>query len=756
MLKKISIFLLICNSSLFAQKTNMPIMEALFGPTSTNACVGNNRLTVGISKYGELVNLKWPCSNFFDHLNYKTLYPVPWGTKIDDYDRYLGANEKEGSYAALQYTENGKVIVSPLRSQEWITTQTYLNDNAPIVITSFENTQLGLTVTCTDLVSMQEDALFRHFTVKKNNNKSLSNISLIYLTNMAPCNDKAMFNPNNDWAKDGSNGYANVYDSQNDYFISFNPNKESKNNNNLPKNDTSNAEIQSFIAQIDNLYPAKPKLNNIDIADVYCIVGSGSKMQSKALYEDKAKKTNMPNLSESNNVLFAKNNAILISKYEIDLSKKDNAEVDIIFTYSNNLKNAIAIYNKAKLNTYKNELTTTVNYWDAKINLAKLPNVQDAKMVKTLKRILINILISTNADGGGIGSSVSATQPAYTNIWIRDAAIMSFVLDLAGYNKEAEKNNLFFTVNQRKKDFELCRNPQNFECFKGTWYQCYYADGIPSWDYDFEIDEVGWGAWMFYMHSKFLNGTDKVNYLHKVYPSIILAADFLVTYKDVFTNLQKRSREDDVLWKDQSIYGAASVLLGLKSAVSSAKLMNDIDRQNKWQKRIDELEKAIDKWLWNKNKQEYQQAIYGNFGGRSIIIWPALMGDVNKERIQLHAIGINKQIDPFFLKSDDAKNKEWWYLGKATNAIAFASKDNPDLKIQSKKQLNILLKEACTQDTYVYGETPMVRDIKDKNETKRVYDNRVGQPSNHPAAWFYMTAVMLYGSNTELLYNLYK
>jgi hypothetical protein len=128
--------------------------------------------------------------------------------------------------------------------------------------------------------------------------------------------------------------------------------------------------------------------------------------------------------------------------------------------------------------------------------------------------------------------------------------------------------------------------------------------------------------------------------------------------------------------------------------------------------------------------------------------------------VQLHAEGLYKQINPFFIKSDEAKNKEWWYLGKATTAIAYAAQNDSAKNNLAKDYLSILLKNACTPDTYVYGETPMVRDITEningKFETKRVYDNRVGQPSNHPAAWIYMTAEMLYGNNKILLNKLYE
>jgi hypothetical protein len=71
--KIIIVFLCIaCNS--FAQNTSLPIMEIIFGPTATNAVVGNGGLTVGPSKYGEVVNLKWPCSNYYDQVNFAAIH----------------------------------------------------------------------------------------------------------------------------------------------------------------------------------------------------------------------------------------------------------------------------------------------------------------------------------------------------------------------------------------------------------------------------------------------------------------------------------------------------------------------------------------------------------------------------------------------------------------------------------------------------------------------------------------------------------
>jgi hypothetical protein len=100
-------------------------------------------------------------------------------------------------------------------------------------------------------------------------------------------------------------------------------------------------------------------------------------------------------------------------------------------------------------------------------------------------------------------------------------------------------------------------------------------------------------------------------------------------------------------------------------------------------------------------------------------------------------------------KDKTAMNKECWYLGKATTSLAYAANSVEDKKLV-ESYLKILLTDVCTQDTYIYCETPMLRKNKSGN---LYYGNRVVQPSNHPAAWIYMTAELLYGNTHPELYK---
>jgi GH15 family glucan-1,4-alpha-glucosidase len=719
-----------------AQNTKLPVMEMIFGPTASNAVVGNGGLTVGLSKYGEAVSMRWPCSNYYDQLNFATIHPVPAWNKVEWYDRHLNAKEFDGAYCGLSFTQNGKQVITWLRDKTWTATQSYLQNDAAVVLTKYVHSGLGLEIVCTDFVLPNSDVYCRNFKLEKSN-PAISNIQLLTMSNMAMCNTLKPNDPASDWADDSKNGYVSFLDKDNDASVSFVLNESSARFKQLPtKSNVSNfanAVKTSYTKDETVIAKASPNL------DVFCAISANKKAIKHYLCNSNEFKLTQLNKHKD----YVAGNSITLSTYDLSLSEN----VQLFYSFAGSYTNSITQLAEAKSKSFESLLQATLSYWQQKMAKAKLPNVPDAKMKTTLQRILINTLLATNK-GNGIGSSVGETQPPYTMIWVRDAAIMGYMLDCAGFTQEAEDNVNFIARTQRKQDGQDCRKPSNNECYKGTWSQCYFANGIPSWDYDFEVDEVGWGIWAMYTHSLFLEGQNKKAYLKPFEQNIIDAADFLVRFKDD-NGLQKKAREDDLLWESQTILGASTTVIGLKSAIAALKIINPTHiKIATYTARLQELENAIIKEFWNSNKQELGEAVYGNFGPRGLIIWPAQFLPMSDNKMQAQAKTISKQMEPFFNKESSAMNKEWWYLGKATTAMAAV--DNNETKTLTKQYLGILLKDVCTQDTYIYGETPMLR----KNIAgKWYYDNRVGQPSNHPAAWIYMTAELLYGNTHPELYK---
>lgn len=740
-------------------QSSLPLMENIFGPTTANAATGNQGLTVALSKYGEVVNMKWPLPNYYDHINYKGLYPMPGGWQIENYNHLHNAQPLQGSFVGIEYKVGNMRKTTWLRDTTWTHKQYYITDVTPVIVTEYENTTLQLTVKSIDFVVQNQDAFLRKFVFQWTDTTLIKQAKIILSSNMAPCNKNPDFNPNSDWVNDATNGFANAYYSVNDEFVSFIPNTAAANTSLIPNIFSTQAQIDNFVANLDVTFPSLTSSYNptqlLSVKDIYCVIGSDRTSISHGMLSDYGFPQAMPDSIIANGQSISTNAAQLYAFYPMALSNS-NMQDSILFQFAfgptYNL--AQSTFDNTFLAGFNTNINITNTFWTNKLVTATIPNTGDTLMQKVLKRILVNTLIGINRGSGAIGSSVCASQPAYSELWARDNAIMMYMLDCAGYTAEAEAASKFFADVQRVNVNDDCQYPANNECYAGTWSQCYYADGRPSWMYDFEIDLAGWGVWMLYAHSSFLNGSAKTSYLNYVYPAIKRGANFLEMFKDTVTGLQLPAREDDVLWTAQTIYGASTTLMGLKAALSAGIFLNDsISVLSQWQTRIYELETAIQVHKWGLQGSQYDYTVYGNFGPRGTVIWPALLLDTLNAQMLSHADSLNSQITPFFLKNDASLNYEWWYPGKATTAMAYLWRSNPMKRPIVENHLKVLLKQVPTEGTYSYGETIIVRDMDSSSFVVRKYDNRVGQPSNHPAAWIYMTAEMLYGSNNGNVYT---
>jgi hypothetical protein len=757
-----AIFLIICANFLvvaaLSGQTSLPIMESLFGPTTANAATGNNGLTVAVSKYGEIVNLKWPLPNYYDHLNYKGLYPVPFGWQVEDYNRLHNAQPLHGSFVGIEYQDGNQKKTTWLRDSTWTQSQYYLTDESTVIVTEYTNTSLQMEVKSIDFVPYNQDALIRKFVFQWNDPTLIQNAKIVFTTNMAPCNKNIIFEPNHDWATDYANGFANAFYSPKGEFVSFIPNTQSANAALIPNIFSTQNTIDNFVTVLDATFPSLTTSYNpselLETKDIYSVIGADRMPSAHGMQSDFGFPQLMPDSIVANGQSISANAAMLYNFYPLQLSNNNGADSILFqFAFGPTYQLAQNLFDSIFDANYQAVLDQTIQYWNSKVSSATIANTGDPVMQKTLKRILINTLLGINRGSGAIGSSICSSQPAYSELWPRDNAIMTYMLDCAGFHSEAEAGAKFFADVQRVNFGDDCRYPANNECYAGTWYQCYYADGRPSWDYDFEIDEVGWGVWMLHEHSNFLTDVAKMNYLDYVYPAIKRGANFLTQFEDTLTGLQAAAREDDLLWISQTIYGASTTLMGLKAAVSAGTIMGDSTEViTIWQNRIAELENAIQLHKWGLQGNQYDYEVYGNFGPRSMAIWPALLRDSLDNQILSHADSLHSQILPFFEMSDQSLNVEWWYVGRTMTALAYLWRNDPVKRSLIESYLEVTLKDVPTEGTLSYGETVMVRDMDSLGVTVRKYDNRVGQPSNYPATWFYMTAQMLFGNELPDLY----
>jgi hypothetical protein len=126
----------------------------------------------------------------------------------------------------------------------------------------------------------------------------------------------------------------------------------------------------------------------------------------------------------------------------------------------------------------------------------------------------------------------------------------------------------------------------------------YYADPdeiIPAMSVSFEIDEAGLGAWSMWDHAGYLaDPIMRRAYLDDVCPSIELAARNLAACRDDVTGLQCLANEDDNIPLRQTLQGAETVLLALKTGIAASPECGFSETDvAAWRARAEELGRAI-------------------------------------------------------------------------------------------------------------------------------------------------------------------
>ncbi len=285
---------------------------------------------------------------------------------------------------------------------------------------------------------------------------------------------------------------------------------------------------------------------------------------------------------------------------------KARATIDIAIADTRD--NAYGLLRATRAESVELQRASTESWWERFLAPARLPNTDDPLVLAFAKRSLIVIRTAMDEASGGIVASVN-TQPPYGEDWPRDGAFINYALDLAGYHELVTRHNKFYARVQRKRpadwsplyDFGPCnrQQPAYPACVPaGTVEANYYTDpvaAIPGLPLSFEIDAAGLVVWTLWEHAKFLRDpVERRDYLAAVCSSIALGATNLANCKDETNNLQCYANEDDNIPLTQTLLGAQTVLLALRSGIQAAEDCGfDPAEVERWRVRARELEEAI-------------------------------------------------------------------------------------------------------------------------------------------------------------------
>jgi hypothetical protein len=293
---------------------------------------------------------------------------------------------------------------------------------------------------------------------------------------------------------------------------------------------------------------------------------------------------------------------------------------------------AYELLRAARAQSPQAQRSATEAWWERFLAPARLPQTDDPVVLAFAKRSLAVIRTAMDEASGGIVASVN-TQPPYGEDWPRDGAFINYALDLAGYHDLVTRHNRFYARVQRKRpapwsplyDFGPCdpQRPVYPNCVPaGTVEANYYTDpqaAIPGLPLSFEIDAAGLVVWTLWEHAKFLRDPEaRTQYLAEVCPSISLGATNLANCKDETNNLQCYANEDDTIPLTQSLLGAQTVLLALRSAIEAASACGfDSAEVERWQARAAELEEAIPRHFLRSEPVPHLEGPRGPW-----VIWP--------------------------------------------------------------------------------------------------------------------------------------
>lgn len=203
-------------------------IEHLLGASNVHAITGHGRLTLGVSRDGDLSVMVWPNPSYTDQLGYMS--SNAWDAR--DLPR-LGAPEGAGVVLGLlvETADGAAPFVTWLRDRTaWTSTQSYGPLDGASVVTAFTHEDLDLSVEVVDAVAPAEvdaasDHMVRHVTVTRGPSSTVTALWLLTYANLSPTPRESRLPqlPLADWGMDGRNDFAAVWDASAQTIVHFHP-----------------------------------------------------------------------------------------------------------------------------------------------------------------------------------------------------------------------------------------------------------------------------------------------------------------------------------------------------------------------------------------------------------------------------------------------------------------------------------------------------------------------------------------------------
>ncbi len=715
--------------------------EWYMGATNINGVTGNGRLTAGISYWGELTVLRWPRLSHFDHLRYRTVHGFP----LRNYNVRMGPDSPSESYARLGRPiavrpDNGsfagvydpeEMKISWFHEPAWDAAQRYEPEFSNIVLSTFHNLRIGITVIAVDFVPPDRDILVRRFVLRSEKkaleSQSSKHLQFLYYANLAPTKARARFYPA-DWRlQEMKSDFLCLYSEEANAVVHFKPDGVQKRSARGLARDLSRQpeKIADFVDHLDEHFPR---------GGIYVVWGFDRKITSfsvgKTSLGTRTTYTHNPYFEARSGSLSMRPVssfpacAILSCPVEFD----DNHEfsLTVIFSIADKAHKAIESFARSVEEGYEKLYEKTAEHWRKRSSSIIVPDVDDEVCKNLAKRSILALDVGTDKTSGAIVASISR-QPQYCFDWPRDGAFFDYALDLSSSSERVTKHTYFYSSVQIKSS----RSRKKFGNFWGN----YYVDGEKGSFMILEIDETALCAWNLWRHARHIPVGERDFYLERTYPAIKNAAQALMMKRTGKGGFPAKSREDDNLFaKTRTLHGATSAYLGLVSAHQAGK-------------QFGENESVLDSWIsW---AQEIREAIIQCFDDRegkfqnegwrggTWVIWPARILPFEDERIQSQAEHLLSSVEPFFMKETQGAA----YASEKLVACALAFQKRQEMLERVKRCISIMAHEVCTPGTGHFGEVVLVGEFV---PGEKVFQNRTSIPHLWEGTLFYLALSAAY------------
>lgn len=260
----------------------------------------------------------------------------------------------------------------------------------------------------------------------------------------------------------------------------------------------------------------------------------------------------------------------------------------------------------------------TFDYWNLWVNKERTDlSPLGEKVARLYKRSLLVIRTQIDDCGSIIAANdsdvVKFNRDTYSYMWPRDAALVSYALDLAGYT---DLSRGFFKlcgdIIKREGYFMHKYTPSG--TLASSWHP-WQKDGEPQ--LPIQEDETALVVWALWEHFKKYRDIEFIKPLYR--PLIISAADFMMNYRDPDNGLPLPSYD---LWEERRgvlTFTASAVYGGLTAAASFADAFGESELAASYRRGAARLREGMDRHLYMEKEARFARMVnFGTDGGAAV------------------------------------------------------------------------------------------------------------------------------------------